>query len=56
MKLAAVSAFVIGLTGLLMSYLLLLGLDAALVYVVVLRILIIEIVLATYFASRFECK
>lgn len=55
-KLAAVTAFVIGLTGLLMPYLFLLGLGAALVYIVVLRILIIEIVLATYFASRFECK
>ena len=56
MKLAAVAAFVIGLTGLLLPYLFLLGLGAALVYIVVLRILIVEIVLATYFASRFECK
>lgn|SRR5690554_2393378 len=54
-KLFAVLAITVGLTYLLMPYLILLGIGAASAYITVLRVLTIEVLLTGYFSTKFEC-
>ncbi|MBE0484005.1 MAG: hypothetical protein IBX52_10955 [Bacterioplanes sp.] len=55
-KFLSMLVMAIGLTYLLMPYFMLLSLGAALAYVTVLRILVIEVLLSGYFSSQFTCK
>jgi len=55
-KFFSVLAFTVGMVFLFMPYFYLLGLFAASLLVSILRILIVEIIISSYFASKFTCK